>query len=391
MKRLLTFILCVSISFANAATSSQITKRDNVDILVLIDTANGTTYAMAKAIASGIKSQNANPIIKKVPTLDPSAKQFNDIALVTVDELSHYDGIAFGSPVHFGNISSNMMNFMDKTLPLWKEQRLSGKPATVFMSACSGSGHETAITSFWNILASHGMILVPMGNYGTATMNKAIAQGNTPYGTTTLTCMPGSVRPSADEERLAQWQGSQLAKVAIAMHNYNGTQTKVNPSMTSNTKIMPKLVESKLIAKNIKLPNPPAPVGNYSPYKVVGKMVYINQVALKNGKIEYPGVIAKDVSLDQAKESTKQAMLNVLAVLKQATGGDLDNVKQVVQLTGIFNAAPGFTDHALLMNEASNLAVDLFGESGKHTRATFGSATMPVNSPVEIQAIFELN
>lgn len=387
MKKFLTFILCGSISFVHAASS----KNNNINVLVLIDTVNGTTYKMAEAIARGVKSQNANPVIKKVPPLDLASTKLSDIPVAVVSELNDYDAIAFGAPVHFGNISPAMMYFMDKTLPLWKEQSLATKPATVFMSACSGSGRETAITSFWSILASHGMLLVPTGNYGAATMNKAIAQGNTPYGATTLTCMPGSARPSIDEERLGEWQGSQLAKVAIAMHKYNKTQLASATSFNSVKNVAKQTTELKLDAKNIKLPNPPAPVGNYSPYKIVGKMVYINQVALKDGKIEHPGVIAKDVSLDEAKEATRQAMLNVLAVLKQAAGGDLDNVKQVVQLTGIFNAAPGFTDHALLMNEASNLAVDLFAESGKHTRATFGVATMPVNSPVEIQAIFELN
>lgn len=82
--------------------------------------------------------------------------------------------------------------------------------------------------------------------------------------------------------------------------------------------------------------------------------------------------------------------MNVLSVLKIAACGNLDNVKQVVQLSGTFNTQPNFMNHALLMNEASDLIVQIFGNKGVHTRATFGASSLPLNSPVEIQAIFEL-
>ena len=83
-------------------------------------------------------------------------------------------------------------------------------------------------------------------------------------------------------------------------------------------------------------------------------------------------------------------MLNVLSVLKEAVGGDLGRVKQCVQLTGIFNTKDDYTKHADLMNIASDLTVEVFGEKGKHARATLGASSIPVNSSVEIQAIFEV-
>ncbi len=138
------------------------------------------------------------------------------------------------------------------------------------------------------------------------------------------------------------------------------------------------------------LPKAPDPVGSYVPYKKVGNLVFINQVSLVDGKILTPGVIGEKVSEEQAKQATKQAMLNVIAVLNQAVGGDLDKVKQAVQMTGIFNTAKGYTQHANLMNEASALLVDVFEERGVHTRATFGASSLPIDSPVEIQAIFEV-
>lgn len=149
-------------------------------------------------------------------------------------------------------------------------------------------------------------------------------------------------------------------------------------------------IDKRLNEIGITLPKAPEPVGNYVPYKRVGNLIFINQVALDNGKINTPGVITENVTEEQAKEATKQTMLNVISVLKQALGGNLDKVKQVVQITGIFNTPKGYTDHAKIMNSGSDLLVEIFGNKGIHTRATLGASSIPVNSPVEIQAIFEV-
>ncbi|WP_165043279.1 RidA family protein [Dysgonomonas sp. ZJ709] len=146
----------------------------------------------------------------------------------------------------------------------------------------------------------------------------------------------------------------------------------------------------KMQESGIVLPHAPAPVGSYVPYKRVGNLIFINQVSLVDGKILTPGVIGEGVTEEQAKQATRQAMLNVVAILNQAVGGDLDRVKQAVQMTGIFNTSKGYTQHAVLMNEGSSLLIDIFGERGVHTRATFGASSLPINSPVEIQAIFEV-
>lgn len=141
---------------------------------------------------------------------------------------------------------------------------------------------------------------------------------------------------------------------------------------------------------NITLPQAPAPVGSYVPYKRAGNLIFINQVALVDGKILTPGVIGEKVTEEQAKSATRQAMLNVVSVLSQALEGDLDRVKQAVQITGIFNTEKGYTQHATLMNEGSALLIDIFEDRGVHTRATFGASSLPIDSPVEIQAIFEI-
>jgi NAD(P)H dehydrogenase (quinone) len=138
------------------------------------------------------------------------------------------------------------------------------------------------------------------------------------------------------------------------------------------------------------LPSVPKPVGNYRPYKIAGKMIYINQIALVDGKILTPGKIGAEVSIDEAKLATQAATLNVLAVLKSAVGGNLANVKQAVQLTGFFNTTNNFTEHSKLMNESSDLLMKFLGDKGTHARAAIGAPSLPMDSPIEIQAIFEM-
>lgn len=356
------------------------------EVLILIDTSGGNTYKLAESMKSGIENKGLHAVIKKVPNKVDPQNDLNKIPVVSVSDLVAYRGIAFGAPIYFGNISTNMMDFMAQTLDIWKKQGLSNTPATVFMSGCSGSGSEASIISFWNILASHGMTIVTLGNPALTDINKNIPQGNTPYGVTTRSCLPGDTRPSRDELRYAYFQGQKFASaISNLTLNKNDLQTIITKDVTTNK------VEDKLSKLGITLPAVPKPVGNYVPYKIVGDLVYINQVALKSGKILYPGMVESNITEDQAKLATKQAMLNVLSVLKIATNGNLDNVKQVVQLSGTFNTPPNYTNHATLMNEASNLLVDVFGDKGIHTRATFGANSLPLNSPVEIQAIFELN
>ena len=139
------------------------------------------------------------------------------------------------------------------------------------------------------------------------------------------------------------------------------------------------------------MPQVPKPAGNYQPYVRSGNLVFINQVALKDGKIVNPGKLGTALNEQQVKEATKVTMLNVLAVLREAVGGDLNKVKQCVQLTGIFNTPDDYAKHADLMNIASDLTVEVFGEKGKHARGTLGVSSLPVNSSVEIQAVLKLN
>jgi len=363
--------------------SNTMTAQNNkAKVLVLIHSDNGGTYELAKQISKGIESNgNVQPIIKQVKSSNNTI--LKDIPVASVEELSSYDGIAFGSPVYFGNISTGMSEFLSKTVNLWTNHALEGMPATVFMSAGSGAGNELAVQAFWNTLSVHGMVLVSNGIRGVEKIDKNIPQGNTVLGVTSLASVKNVERPSSAEKEIAFEQGKNFAKVVFAL---KGTFHKNSEIKISQNKNIDKVLEEKKII----LPNVPKPAGNYQPFVRSGNLVFINQVALKDGKILYPGKLGVSVDENQVKEATKQTMLNVLAVLKDAVNGDLDKVKKVVQLTGIFNTKDDYTKHADLMNVASDLAVEVFAEKGKHARATFGASSVPVNSSVEIQAIFEV-
>jgi len=379
MKKLYLFLPAILLTFTLNTTMAQekITK-----ILVLIYSDNGGTYELAKEVAKGIESdQNVRAVIKQTKvSVNPKLK---DIPVATVEELPTYDGIAFGSPVYFGNISTGMSEFLSKTTDLWTNHALEGMPATVFMSAGSGAGNELALQSFWNSLAVHGMVLVSNGIRGYENIDKTIPQGNSVLGTTSLVSLKNIARPSESERYLAELQGKNFAKVALAL---KGTFSKaVTAKETKQLSINNVLKE-----KNIVLPTLPKSVGNYELFSRSGNLVFINQVSLKDGTILNPGKLGIDVNEAQVQEATKQTMLNIIAILKEAVGGDLDKVKKCVQLVGMFNTTADYTKHADLMNIASNLTVEIFGEKGKHARNTGGAYSLPVGSSVSISAIFEV-
>lgn len=373
-------ILIVLISTFSIVAHGQ---QNKARVLVLIHSDNGGTFELAREFVKGLESSNqAEAIIKLVKKNDHA--KLKEIPVATPDELSSYDGIAFGSPIYFGNMSTPMSEFLSKTVDLWTKHGLEGMPATVFMSAGSGAGKELAIQSIWNSLAVHGMVLVSNGIRGNEKIDIKIPQGNTILGTTSLSSVKNVERPSESERYLIRLQGENFAKIALAL---KGTFLKSTVPLLENKGT----IASTLEQKKIKLPEVPQPAGNYKPYIRTGNLIFINQVALKDGKILNPGKLGKELNEQQVKEATRVTMLNVIAVLNEAVGGNLEQVKRCVQLTGIFNTPEGYTRHADLMNVASNLTVDIFGEKGKHARATFGASSIPVNSAVEIQAIFEID
>jgi enamine deaminase RidA (YjgF/YER057c/UK114 family) len=158
---------------------------------------------------------------------------------------------------------------------------------------------------------------------------------------------------------------------------------------TPKEQLMAGRIEATLAELGITLPRPMQPIANYVPYVVTGNLVAVSgQVPAIDGKIAITGKVSWGVSVEQAKEAARLCFINVLVHLKAACDGDLDRVRRVVRLGGFVAAPSEFTQHALVMNGASDLAV--FGEAGRHARTTIGVPSLPADAAVEVEGLFEI-
>jgi enamine deaminase RidA (YjgF/YER057c/UK114 family) len=154
---------------------------------------------------------------------------------------------------------------------------------------------------------------------------------------------------------------------------------------------MPGIIDAKLAELGIAVPAAAAPIANYIGYNILGSMVVVSgQIPLVDGKIAVTGKVGAGVSIEQAQAAARICFVNLLAQLKAATGGDLDRVTRVVRLGGFIAAGPDFTQHALVMNGASDMAVAVFGEEGRHARTTIGVPSLPGDAAVEVEGMFEI-
>lgn len=150
-------------------------------------------------------------------------------------------------------------------------------------------------------------------------------------------------------------------------------------------------IEARLKELGIELPAPPAPVASYVPTVVAGNLVYISgQVTSSSEGLQYVGTVGKELSLKEGQAAARLCAINVVAQLKSALGGDLERVKRCVKLTIFVNAVPGYAQHPEVANGASDLIVEIFGDAGRHTRASVGAGSLPRNVAVEVEGIFEI-
>ena len=151
-------------------------------------------------------------------------------------------------------------------------------------------------------------------------------------------------------------------------------------------------IELRLRELEIALPSSPAPLANYSPYAQTGNLIFVSgQLPLgSKDPSEYVGIVGATVSEEKAREGARVAAVNVLAVLKQALNGDLDRVVRLVKLSGYVNAVAGFGNQPEIVNGASDLFVQVFGDAGRHARVVIGAGSLPRNMAVEIETIFEV-
>jgi enamine deaminase RidA (YjgF/YER057c/UK114 family) len=155
---------------------------------------------------------------------------------------------------------------------------------------------------------------------------------------------------------------------------------------------MPGRIETRLAELGITLPAPMPPIANYVPYVVTRDLVIISgQVPAIDGKVAITGKLGWGVSLERGKEAARICFINVLGHLKAACNGDLDRVRRVVRLGGFIACSAEFTDQAQVMNGASDLAVAVFGEAGRHARTTIGVPALPADAAVEVEGMFEID
>ncbi|GAB0119181.1 RidA family protein [Acidisoma sp. 7E03] len=150
-------------------------------------------------------------------------------------------------------------------------------------------------------------------------------------------------------------------------------------------------IDERLSALGIVLPTPAAPVANYLPFTVHNGLVTISgQLPLQDGKIFALGKLGAEVDVDTGRFAARLCFINLMAQLRVACDGNLDRVTGVLRLGGFIASAPDFTNQAAVMNGASDLAVEVFGDVGRHARSTFGVAALPLGAAVEVEGLFAI-
>jgi len=198
-----------------------------VKVNVIFYSMYGHVYRMAEAVAAGVKEiSGAEVSLYQVAELAPDAvleksgakaarAAFAHVPIATMDALTEPQAIIFGTPTRFGNMAAPMRNYLDQTGTLWAKGSLIGKVGSVFASTASQhGGQETTITSFHTTLLHLGMILVGVPYAESGLTNMAEVSGGTPYGATTLAGIDGSRQPSANELKIARYQGRHVAEIA---------------------------------------------------------------------------------------------------------------------------------------------------------------------------------
>ena len=153
---------------------------------------------------------------------------------------------------------------------------------------------------------------------------------------------------------------------------------------------MTSAVEERLAKLSLVLPAPPPPVANYVGAVTAGHVVFVSgHGPYEDGRYRYVGKVASEVSIDEARRAAQLTILNALASLK-AEIGSLDRVTRIVKLLGMVNSDPDFDQQPQVINGASDLLVEIFGERGRHARSAVGLAALPMRISVEIEMVVEI-
>lgn len=200
-------------------------------VLVVYYSMYGHTYLMAQAIAEGVQSVDGiESVLRRVQELEIVDKiidkneaagkvrdQQKDVPVCSLDDLREADGVIFGSPTRYGNMTAQMKQFIDSTADLWMNGQLEGKPAGVFTSTASThGGQETTLLTMMTPLIHLGMIVVGVP-YSVPGMIHTEARGGTPYGPTTIAGPQGELQPTAEDVAIAKAHGKRVAEITVKL------------------------------------------------------------------------------------------------------------------------------------------------------------------------------
>ncbi len=148
--------------------------------------------------------------------------------------------------------------------------------------------------------------------------------------------------------------------------------------------------EEKLSELGIELPTPPAPAAAYVPFVRTGNLLFTaGQIATSDGELVATGLVGGEVDVETAQRCARACAVNLIAQMKAALG-DLSNVQRIVKLTVFVASTPDFNEQHLVANGASELLVEVFGDRGRHARSAVGNASLPLGTPVEVEAVVEV-
>jgi enamine deaminase RidA (YjgF/YER057c/UK114 family) len=153
------------------------------------------------------------------------------------------------------------------------------------------------------------------------------------------------------------------------------------------------MIEEKLSSIGIRLSSPPQPIGSYVPVVQSGNLIFVSgQIPLVKGTLpeNYKGKVQSNVSIIDAVQASRQCTINGLEQINKFLG-NLERVSKIIRITGFVNCDPSFKDHPKVINGASDLLLEIFGEKGKHTRVAIGANSLPLDSAVEIDILCEVN
>ncbi len=151
------------------------------------------------------------------------------------------------------------------------------------------------------------------------------------------------------------------------------------------------IFEENIKQLGIDIPDMPSPLANYVPFKVSDNIVYVSgQGPVKNGELIYKGKVVEDITVEEGIKAAELCCINIIAALKKTINGDWNRLDSFLKLGGFVNCNSNFYDQPKVINGASDLLVNIFGEQGRHSRFAVGSNSLPMNISVEIDAIIKI-